>query len=291
MPRTLPALLVALGTAAHAQPPAPCAIPEPRVTVPLDVAQGAARAAGTNLYTASARLQPTLGLGCDRALALTAVGALGVIGSTIRPLGGASASVRLARPEALGGIVSVPVFLSGEALWGKDRRLVSGALTADAVRAVRVTLRAGRDLDAHATLVELGLGTDLRRWIGPLPAARPTAAHAGQFDDLDPLPRRVAVRMSVRASWLVDPGEERALDSARAIVDAAEQAPNTAALRALVDQRGPRRLAASIDQALREGEIGARAEGVPIPPLDDPVVQRKLVVAVVRGWRVAMQRQ
>jgi hypothetical protein len=190
----------------------------------------------------------------------------------------------------LGGLVSVPIFLTGEALWGRERRVVSGALTADAVRALRVTLRAGRDLDARSTRVELGLGTDLRRWIGPRtpPAAPPP--HAGQFDDLDPLPRRAAVRMSVRASWLLDPGEQGALDSARAIVDAAEQVPNTSTLRALVAERGPQRLATTIDQVLREAPLGLQAEGVPVPPLDDPIVQRKLVVAIVRGWRVAMQR-
>jgi hypothetical protein len=147
--------------------------------------------------------------------------------------------------------------------------VVGGALTADAVRALRVTLGAGRDLQAHTTRVTLGLGTDLRRWIGPRPSVRVPEARAGEFDDLDPLPRRAAVRMSVRASWLLDPGEGPALDSARAVVDAAE--------------------GTTIDQALREAEAGARAEGVPVPPLDDPVVQRKLVAAIVRGWRVAMR--
>jgi len=283
-------LTIALGGAARAQPVSDaCRIPQPRVTWPLDLAQGGARAGGVTLYAASARLQPTLGVGCDRALALGPVGALDVVGSAGRPLGGAGVSVRLARPAALGGAVSVPIFLSAEALWGRGRRVVGGALTADAVRALRVTLGAGRDLQARTTRVTLGLGTDLRRWIGPRPSVRVPAARAGEFDDLDPLPRRAAVRMSVRASWLLDPGEGPALDSARAVVDAAEGAPNTSALRAIVAERGPRRLVTTIDQALREAEAGARAEGVPVPPLDDAVVQRKLVVAIVRGWRVAMR--
>jgi hypothetical protein len=282
-------LTISLGGAARAQPASDaCRIPQPRVTWPLDLAQGGARAGGVTLYAASARLQPTLGVGCDRALALGPVGALDVVGSAGRLLGGAGVSVRLARPEVL-GLVSVPIFLSAEALWGRGRRVVGGALTADAVRALRVTLGAGRDLQAHTTRVTLGLGTDLRRWIGPRPSVRVPEARAGEFDDLDPLPRRAAVRMSVRASWLLDPGEGPALDSARAVVDAAEGAPNTSALRAIVAARGPRRLAASIEQALREAEAGARAEGVPVPPLDDPVVQRKLVAAIVRGWRVAMR--
>ena len=80
------------------------ATPEPRVTWPLDLAQGAARASRRTLYSASARL---------------------------------------ARPTAFGGVVSVPVFLSPDALWGRGRRVIAGALTADALRAVRVTVRAG----------------------------------------------------------------------------------------------------------------------------------------------------
>jgi hypothetical protein len=269
-----------------------CRIPDPAVTLPIDVSQGGA---GTGRdapdgaqppYVAALRVAPTLGVGCDRRMTLGAVGALHVIGRETRALGGAAIGVRLLRPTALGGLVSAPVFLTGEALWGRERTLASAAVTLDLLRVLRVTGRLGRDLTARRIIGEVGVGTDLRRWIGDQTPRR-GASPPSPVADLDSFPRFLAVRMANRASWLLDADARPQLDSARAIVDDAARAENVTALRALVAARGPRRLSETITQVLDDAVL-ARTGRAQTIAADDPTFQRTLVAALVRGWRTAM---
>jgi hypothetical protein len=269
-----------------------CAIAEPRVTLPLEVSQGGAGSAASaprpaqTLYAAAVRIAPTLGIGCGRRVTIAAVGAEHVIGRTARPMGGGSVALRLFAPTALGGLVSAPLFLSGEGLWGRERTLVSGALTLDLLRVLRVTARAGRDVDQRRNFGEIGVGTDLRRWFGnsspPPPVVRPS-----DVADLDSFPRFLAVRMRSRASWLLDPDAVPQLDSARAIVDEASRAPTVAALRTLVAARGPKRLSETIARVLSDALLGHTGRAA-VLDADDPAFQRTLVDALVRGWRAAM---
>jgi hypothetical protein len=286
------AVLLALAATNAGAQGAACRLPDPVVTLPLDAGQGGAGAGrdappkSPPLYLAALRFAPTLGIGCDRRATVAAVGGLHVVGRTARPMGGGAIGVRLLRPTALGGLVSAPLFLSGEALWGRGRTLASGALTLDLLRVLRVTGRGGRDLAAHRTFGEIAVGTDLGRWLGtgtPRRGPPPPSPVA----DLDSFPRFLAVRMANRASWLLDADARPQLDSARAIVDDAERAPTVRALQSLVATRGPRRLAATLAQVLDDAVL-ARTGRAQTLAADDPAFQRTLVGAIVRGWRTAM---
>ncbi len=261
--------------------------PEPSFFLPGELGDGASWAGGVRAsYAASLRLHPTLGIGSGRRLRLSASGAVAYFSPEIAFMGGGRVSYRIAHPVDLLGS-GLFVHVAGEGLWGtRDRRTMAGALILDADRFAQLTVRVGRELRDHDTFFEISLGTDVALWAGH-PATRPPSRRPEPFARFTGFFRIVAVRMSTEASWLCD-STAAALAQARAAVSDATRQPDVQSLATLLRGRGLDRLAGNVEATIREAQSEARHENVPVPEFQDPGTQRRLVEALVHGWRVAM---
>ncbi len=261
----------------------------PTFFLPLEIGDGAIFVdQKPQVYTASLRIHPTVGIGSARKFRISATGALVYFSPDLELMGGGRISYQLLDAFNIGG-ASAGLHLAAEGLVGtNDRKTLGGALIADGFGAVQVSARISRELEDNFTLFELSVGTDLGTWFRG-PAKRPATTRPSLYPDLQGYDRLIAVRMAREASWLLDEDSQAQLQKAKAVIDDAAMLPNADALKDFLQNQGLSRLAQTVQRTIDGINRRAEIENVPVPDLNEADSQHNLVNALIQGWRKAME--
>jgi len=261
----------------------------PTFFLPLEIGDGAIFVdRKPQVYTASLRIHPTVGIGSERKLRIGATGALEYFSPDLELMGGGRISYQLLDAVNIGG-ASAGLHLAAEGLVGtNNRKTLGGALIADGFGAVQATARISRELEGDFTLFELSVGTDLATWFRG-PAKRPDTPRPILYPNLRGYNRLIAVRMAREASWLLDEDSQEQLQKSGEVIDDAARLPNVDALKDFLQNQTLSRLAQTVQRTIAGINRRAEIESVPIPDLNEAGAQLDLVNALIQGWRKAME--
>jgi|GEM_PF-3231033 len=261
----------------------------PTFFLPVEIGDGAIFVdRKPQVYTASLRIHPTVGIGSERKLRIGATGALQYFSPDLELMGGVRISYQFLDAFNIGG-ASAGLHLAAEGLVGtNNRKTAGGALIGDGFGAVQFTARIARELEADFWLFELSVGTDLAFWFRG-PAKRPETQRPILYPDLEGYFRMIAVRMAREASWLLDEDSQEQLHKAKAVIDDAARLPNVDALKDFLQNQTLFRLTQTVQRTINGANRRAEIENVPIPDLNEADNQRDLVNALIQGWRKSME--